>query len=172
MRIEKHWPDTNWSTVWVNLWATPVPDSTKDAWYRVIHDIVPTRQRLHAIRLSQTDLCPMCHVKDTLTHRITGCGEGNRQWIWTRQRLAVILRTDPRWICEEWLYRPQFRFWPAQRHRAVLWILAKLIDFRLQKERTLTTCDYFDFLKRSKWKLYQQHNRQSQVGNYLSVIEQ
>jgi hypothetical protein len=43
MRIEKHWSDTNWSTVWGNLWATPVPDSTKDAWYRFIHDIVPTR---------------------------------------------------------------------------------------------------------------------------------
>jgi hypothetical protein len=114
----------------------------------------------------------MCYVKDTLTHRITGCGEGKGQWTWTRQRLAVMLRTDPRWIGEEWLHRPQFRFWLAQSHRAVLWILAKLIDFRLQKERTLTTCDYFDFLKRSKWKIYQQHNRQSQVGNYLSVLEQ
>jgi hypothetical protein len=95
MRIEKDWPDTNWSMVWGNLWAPPVPDSTKVAWYRVIHDIVPTRERLHAIRLAQTDLCPTCHVKDTLTHRITGCGEGNVQWQWTRKRLAVMLRTVP-----------------------------------------------------------------------------
>jgi hypothetical protein len=77
IRIEKRWPDTNWSMVWGNLWATPVPDSTKDAWYRVMHDIVATRERLHAIRLAQTELCRMCQVKDTLTHRITGCDEAN-----------------------------------------------------------------------------------------------
>jgi hypothetical protein len=64
MRIEKLWPDTNWSRVWENLRAAPVPDANKDSWYRVIHDVVPTRERLHAIRLSQTDLCPTCHVKD------------------------------------------------------------------------------------------------------------
>jgi hypothetical protein len=142
-----------------------------DSWYRVIHDIFPTRERLHAVRLAQTDLCQSCHVQDTLSHRITLCGDGREQWTWTRQRLAVMFRTDPHWINENWLYRPQFRLWPVQRHRAVLWLLAQLIEFRSQREKDLTTRDYFDLLKRSKWKLYQHHNRHSRVRNYLSVLD-
>jgi hypothetical protein len=120
LRIEKRWQDTNWSTVWRNLWATPVPDSTKDSWYRVIHDIVPTREGLHAIRPAQTDLCQTCHVQDRLSHRITVCGDGREQWSWTRQRLAVMLRTDTRWINEDWLCRPQFRLWPAQQQSCAM----------------------------------------------------
>jgi hypothetical protein len=157
MRIEKRWQNTNWSRVWGNLWATPVPDSTKDSWCLVIHDIlvVPTREKLHAIRLAQTDPCQSCQLRDTFSHRITVCGDGREQWTWTRQLLAVMLRTDPRWINEHWLYRPQFLLWPAQRHRSVLWLLARMIEFHSQREKDLKTRDYFDFLKRSKWKLYQ-----------------
>jgi len=43
MRIERRWPNTIWKIVWKNLWIAPVPESMKSAWYRVIHDIIPTR---------------------------------------------------------------------------------------------------------------------------------
>jgi hypothetical protein len=76
-----------------------------------------------------------------------------------------------RWIPEVWLYRPQFHLWPPQRHRAVLWLLAKLVEFRAQRCKLLTTHDYYDFLRRSKWKLYQQHNRLLRVRNYLGVLD-
>jgi hypothetical protein len=77
----------------------------------------------------------------------------------------------PERIPEEWLYRPHFHLWPSQWHSAVLWVLAKLIAFRTHKGRSLTTQDYHDFLQLSKWKFYQEHNRMSRVGNYLSVLE-
>jgi len=46
-----------------------------------------------------TDLLP-----DTLRHRITERGNGQWEWEWTRRRLAIMLRTEPRWVPEEWLY--------------------------------------------------------------------
>jgi hypothetical protein len=49
MSIEKLWPDTNWKRAWKTLWETPVPDSVKETWYRIIHNILPTRERLHNI---------------------------------------------------------------------------------------------------------------------------
>jgi hypothetical protein len=41
MRVMCLWPLTEWSAVWQNLHATPVPDDIKMEWYRVIHDIDP-----------------------------------------------------------------------------------------------------------------------------------
>jgi hypothetical protein len=162
---------TNWQRVWTNLLVTSVEEVTEDAWYRVIHDIIPTKERLHAIRLAQTDQCPECNVPDTVSHRVTFCGTGSEQWDWTRKRLAVMLRIDQRWIPEEWLDRPQLWLWPPQRHKAVLWLLARLAEYRTQRGKILTTHDYYDFLQRTKRKLYQQDNRLSLVGNYLSVLD-
>jgi len=45
-------------------------------WYIVIHDIVPTNERLHAIRLVESDRCRHCGRRDTLVHGLTECNEG------------------------------------------------------------------------------------------------
>jgi hypothetical protein len=109
MRVEKLWPGTNWDRVWTNLWAAPVPDSIKDTRYRVIHDILPTRKRLHTIRIAATDFCSTCNEKDTIQHRIIEYGEGRVKWTWTRGRLAVMLRKDPLWLLDDWIYPPQLQ---------------------------------------------------------------
>jgi hypothetical protein len=75
MRVAKRWPQVNWCNTWRNLWEAPVPASTKMAWYKVIHEIIPTHERLHKIRLTPTDSCGHCTSKDTLEHRLTTCGE-------------------------------------------------------------------------------------------------
>jgi hypothetical protein len=112
LRIQQKWRNTGWGKVRHNLWETPVENDLKDIWYRVLHDILPTKTRLHAIRLSPSDLCPECNVSDTISHRMVECGGGANLWTLVPQRLSMILRNDPRFIPEEWLYRPQFRLWP------------------------------------------------------------
>jgi hypothetical protein len=171
MRIENRSPETNWTYVWKNLWTAPVPDKTKNEWYYIIHDIVPTRERLGVINLTQSVLCPRCNTPDTLAHRITECGDGKRQWAWTRMRLAVILRTDQRHIPVSWLLRPAFRLWPAPRHRAVLWLLATFVEYRMGRTLTLSLQNYIDFLAREKIRLDNLRNRPALVGNYLSVLD-
>jgi hypothetical protein len=39
-------------------------------------------------------MCEICDGVDTLSHRITECGEGPVTWRWTRARIAAILRMD------------------------------------------------------------------------------
>jgi len=85
--------------------------------------------------------------------------------------VALMLRTEPRWVPEEWLFRPHFKLWPPKRHRAVLWVLAHFVAFREQPARNLTPQDYLDFLRRSKWKLYQERNRTTLVGNYFCTLD-
>src|SRR5215510_10424911 len=125
---------------------TPVSNDVKTDWFYVIHDIIPTQDRPHAIHLAPSNLCQMCTVPDTLSHRMTACGERKEQWIWTRKRLAMFLRIDQRYVNEEWIYRPHFRLWPKQKHLAVLWVLACFITFGTHKGNRLTSLDYHDFL--------------------------
>jgi hypothetical protein len=77
MRVRRLWPPTEWSAVWPNLHAPPVPDDIKMEWCRVIHDIVPTQNRLHRIDMAVTNLCGHRGTTDNIKHRIIECGEGH-----------------------------------------------------------------------------------------------
>ena len=61
--------------------------------------------------------------------------------------------------------------WPPTRRRAVQWISANVVFFRTQLQRELTLHDLMDFMKRTKWKMYQRSNRRECVANYLTVID-
>jgi hypothetical protein len=56
MRFKKIWSDHDWATIWENLHIAPVSATTMGEWYRIIHDLIPTNERLHKIRPSQTDM--------------------------------------------------------------------------------------------------------------------
>ena len=137
----------------------------------MIHDVIPTNERLHCIRMSSTDGCNVCDRKDTLSHRLTECGEGRDTWALVKSIIARMLRTIPARIPVEWLLHPSFSIWPPQRHRAVLWVLPQFVTFRIHHHPNLTSNDLMDFLRRSKWKMYQSPNRCKRVANYLTVID-
>jgi len=67
----------------------------KSLWYTVIHELLPTNERLAAIHLTETDRCKQCGEPDTLQHRLRENGEGALIWKWTRARIAALLRMDP-----------------------------------------------------------------------------
>jgi hypothetical protein len=118
-RVMLLYPTTDWNRVWSNLHATWAADAIKAKWFKVIHDILPTNERLHTIRLTDSAFCAQCGERDTLMHRKTECGEGREIWEWTRKRIAWIMRLDPAWISEEWTLRPQFHICPPRRYRAM-----------------------------------------------------
>jgi len=171
MRIIKLWPQTNWELVWKNFLATPVRISDLMTWYEVIHDIIPKNIRLNRIRMSNTDACTECGQKDILEHRLIECGEGRRMWNWAQSRIARIIRTSAANISSEWLTRPHFQLWPPYRHRAVLWMLALYVNFRLNNSRTLLPQELMDFMRRSKWKMYMLSNRHKFIANFLAVLD-
>jgi hypothetical protein len=147
-----------------------VADDIKMIWYRAIHDIYPTHVRLHRINMITSPLCQHCNTDDVLHHRLTRCGEGRLMSDWTRDRLARILRPSSRQIPDGWVMRPDFTIWPPKRRRAVLWLLAKFVAWRLQQRDRMTRQDYYDFLRRAKWKSQQATRWNEREGNYLSVL--
>ena len=61
--------------------------------------------------------------RDILVHRLTECNEGTAIWLWKREIIAQMLRTDQRRIPADWCLRPHFQFWPPQRLKAILWLV-------------------------------------------------
>jgi hypothetical protein len=147
-------PTTDWARVWTNLHTAWASDAMKANWYMVMHDIIPTKERLHAILLTDSAQCRICGENDAGVHRIAECGEGTAIWKWTCIRIEAILRTDQTQIPQEWILRPDFHIRPPRRHGAVLWILAHMVWFRMQERRAPSAQDYGDFLRRARWEAY------------------
>ena len=66
MRIVRKFPRTAWNQVWKNLHASPVSDEIKSTWYKALHDLNPTNDRLAAINLTDTSACLSCGRPDSL----------------------------------------------------------------------------------------------------------
>jgi len=156
--------------VWKSLHTAWESKEIASMWYIVVHAIVPTNERPQVIRLVKPDRCRHCGRRDTLVHRLTECNEGTTILLWTRERISQKLRTDPRRIPPDWCLGPHFQFWPPQRHKAILWLLAHLVMCRMQQQRHLSLLDYIEFLRRVRWKSYRAASRMQQVGHYHSIL--
>jgi len=148
-----------------------VSETTRVAWYRVVHCILPTNEHLHRINRTPTDICRKCDDVDAIRQRLTACGEGRSIWEWTKKGIAHMLRTLPDCIPDEWLKHPQFKLWPSTRRHVVLWLLAQLIIFLALQNRDLTLEHFLDFLQRTRWKMYRTARETASVGNYFTVID-
>jgi hypothetical protein len=114
-RIFKKFPRTAWNQVWKNLHASPVSDEINSTWYKALHDLIPTNDRLAAINLTDASVCSSCGRSDSLQRKITECGEGPVIWTWTKNLLTYILRVDHRQIPQTWTIRPDFHHCPPLR---------------------------------------------------------
>jgi len=76
VRIMTQHPTTPWSKMWGNLHAIWSSEELKAAWFMVIHDLIPTNDRLAKIQRNTSNNCQHCGRVDTLIHRLTECSEG------------------------------------------------------------------------------------------------
>jgi hypothetical protein len=65
MRIEQKHPEVTWKRVWINLHTTGLADTVTSKWYAAIHNIIPIRQCLAAIKLAPNTTCVICGEIDT-----------------------------------------------------------------------------------------------------------
>ena len=150
MRVQKLWPNVGWECIWINLNDVPVPENTRCIWRQVMHDIIPTNVRLHRIKMVSPDTCRRCTATETLERRLVTCGEGHKMWQYTKPLLARMMRTTPARIQDDGMLRPQFNIWPLKRRRAILWVIANVVIFRIQQHTNLNLHDYMDFLHRTR----------------------
>jgi hypothetical protein len=169
-RIGRKHPEIHWKRVWTNLHSPGVTDTLTSTWYIAVHDLIPTNVGLAAIHLMDAISCNRCGQPDSLQHRITDCGEGPVIWNWTRAKVGLILRMDPKHTPRTWPLRPDFHYWPPQRQTALIWILAYLVYYRVQTHRRLSLRDFMDFLKRARWKVHFRKGQIPNTGRYREMV--
>jgi hypothetical protein len=112
MRIANKKPDVKLDRVWQNLHESRAPEEVRSAWSAVIHDILPTRERLAAVILTDTTTCRQCNANDSLSQRLTECEEGPAIWTWTKSKIALMLRIDPKHVPISWALHPDYNICP------------------------------------------------------------
>jgi hypothetical protein len=163
-------PAIEWPRVWKNLhtaWLLPV---IRSEWYAVIHELLPTNDRLRRIAKLDTDRCGACGLPDSTAHRVMECGNGGAMWRWTQLKIAELLRAGTAAVPDTWPLRPTCDIWPPRRSYAVLWILAHFVYFRTTCKPHLSALDLADFMRRARWKAYQVPRRRRFVDYYLVVL--
>jgi hypothetical protein len=170
IRVFRKYPEVRWEKIWTNLHTAWISDNQRSTWYMVIHDFVPTNDRLAAIKLTETNRCRTCDDTDFVQHRLTQCGDSKLIWNWTRARIAAIMRTNSIDITEKCTTKPDLRIWSPQSHNAIVWMIAHLITYHTQGQRRKLLMDYMDYMRRARWKADPRTTRQKIVGNYLSIL--
>jgi hypothetical protein len=170
IRVIRKQPNTRWDRVWKNLHFTAVSSSVRTTWFLAIHDVIPTKERLATIGITESNLCTACDSIGSLRHRINRCGEGPVIWNWTLKKIAAILQKDTRQVPEDWTLQPDFHIQTPSKHAAILWILAHLTAYRLQEQKHLSLQDYVDFLRMASWKIKTGKNRHNKMGHILDTL--
>jgi hypothetical protein len=62
LRVETKWVNADWTQVWRNLHTAPVEGHINVTWYKILHDIIPTKERLHEIHFPASNVCDACNI--------------------------------------------------------------------------------------------------------------
>jgi hypothetical protein len=170
MRIVRHSPAVVWDEVWTNFYSMRSYGPVATDWYFVIHDIVPTRQRLTMIQVASDPRCLLCGEEDTLEHRLLLCGQGPILWRWTRGVLSAFLRNNHTDIPDAWVWCPAYVIWPPQRRAAVSWFVAHFVHYRLPWQHGQSLNDFRLYLQAARRLVSDCPARMRAVGRYLEVF--
>ncbi|KAK3908766.1 Transposon TX1 uncharacterized 149 kDa protein [Frankliniella fusca] len=141
--------DADWPLVWRRVHSALLPAAARATWFRVAHDVLPTRARLAAINWVDSPLCLRCDdVGDDLLHHLLGCGRERRAiWAWAATKLSVLLGLDP--VPPNIVIRPDFGAPSRGRQDAAVIILGTMVHF-LASNQKVRMGDFLAVMKEEK----------------------
>ena len=67
--------------MWKQVWKLGVPPKIKSFWWRVLHDFIPTRNKLHQRHIEERADCFLCGaVHETAFHALLKCPRARECW--------------------------------------------------------------------------------------------
>ena len=170
IRMINYNPTRNWENIWKNITSIHLTANIQSAWYKTVHDIYPTNQRLMKIGRQNTEICSLCDKQDTLLHRITACKNTTHVWEWITKILALWCRTSTNNFETQMITLPDFKYYPPQKHNSIIWLFGNTLYLFQEISLQIEMDEYLEILKRTRWKVYNEHNGQKLYGNYLKTF--
>jgi hypothetical protein len=148
----------------LDTWAPKIPMVHSNPWHRTYQRTAsgnpPFRYRtLQPVRENGPPLTPN-HILWPRSHNMELDPHQNRSCTPHRPPLYTGRLENP----------PLFPLLAPQMQASIFWIIAHLVEYRMQRKGRLTLNDCIDFLRRAKWKAYQKSPRHHRVGNYLDIL--
>lgn len=74
-------PTTLTAGSWNRFWHMSITHGTRNVWYRILHQRLPTAQFMHRIGIKPSPLCPICSViTDDVDHFLMRCPQKQAVW--------------------------------------------------------------------------------------------
>lgn len=80
-KIQLKHPSFPWAKIWGRLSLASLPQSLFEAGFSYLHNILPTGERRHRLKLAASPECEYCHApQDSILHAFTVCRRVSEAW--------------------------------------------------------------------------------------------
>ena len=84
-----------WDEIWDRLNRPVINSHVRDVMFLVIHNILPTRQRLFRLNQCRSDQCDQGDGLEDMEHLFTGCVRTQVAWAWRRRKIMHLMADLP-----------------------------------------------------------------------------
>ena len=131
-RVQRRTPTADWSTVWARIATKTLPMPARSAWFRAVHDVLPTNSRLKATNQADDAACRTCGEEDTVLHRLTSCQAASRAiWRWAASQVASLTGVANS-IEASVLVVPDVTAPSEPAAKAVAWLLGTVVEYLVE----------------------------------------
>ena len=80
-----------WNDIWARLNRTVINSQVRDIMFLVIHNILPTRDRLSRLNQCRDDQCEQGDGVEDVEHLFTSCVRTQVAWAWCRRKIMNLM---------------------------------------------------------------------------------
>ena len=84
-----------WNEIWNRLNKPVISSHVRDIMFLVIHNILPTRDRLHRLNQCRSDQCDQGDGIEDVEHLFTSCVRTQVAWAWCRRKIMHLMPDLP-----------------------------------------------------------------------------
>ena len=114
-------PNFNWKQIWRNIHNKALTSTEISLWYKVIHNVIPTNERLHHIKMLASPNCNQCGTPCSRLQRYI-----HLEYNYCRSELRKLTNMHIQHFSFQTIYRPTFQFKPLKKHYAVVKMLTNV----------------------------------------------
>ena len=83
--------DLPWEDIWRRLNRPVIDSPVKDILFMVIHNVLPTRDRLFRLRKCDNSQCTAGDGEEDVEHLFTSCSRTQVAWAWARRKIMNLM---------------------------------------------------------------------------------
>ena len=94
-KITTKYAELPWDDIWSRLNHPVLTSPVRDIMFLLIHNCLPTRDRLLRLNMTDDAMCPRQDGIEDIEHLFTGCVRSQVAWAWTRRKVIHLM---PDWV--------------------------------------------------------------------------